>query len=590
MEDGSSTLAGTNSHFFLLAPLARSKMGIIPALSARLSAGRFAHKFAEEDFLRLPGWNVIQLGGSRAPRPVYKKRRVHLQVLAISPARVGDISMQKGVLYASFSVQKGVLCAAFSMQKGVLCAAFSVQKGVLCAAFSLEKGANAGYCKSMKRNALDSLHKWQNSPDRKPLLLKGARQVGKTWLMKEFGRTAYQNVIYIDFYNNQQARLIFEGDLIPQRIVQELNFISGETIKPNLTLIIFDEIQECNRALNSLKYFFEEAPEYHIIAAGSFLGIALHENESFPVGKTDCITVCPMAFNEFLEALGEIQLLEAIEKCDSRIINLVKQNLLKHLKYYFYTGGMPEVVLSFAREKNFNKIRTIQKRILSDYEDDFSKHTGMVSSEKVIRLWNSIPRQLAREKKKFVYNDVKIGAKSRDYRSSLFWLSKCGLVYEVSRISLPHYPLASYAEPEHFKIYILDIGLLSALAGLDIDAFLDRDAAVFDHFYGSLAEQFVLQELKTLEDIPIYYWAREGSSKAEVDFVIQMENTIIPLEVKAERNLKAKSLKVYIEFYKPQIAIRASLEDLNMKSVYVHDIPLYSIRKLREIVYANRHE
>ncbi|MDR2543516.1 MAG: ATP-binding protein [Treponema sp.] len=439
----------------------------------------------------------------------------------------------------------------------------------------------------MQRRAIESLNNWKNSQNRKPLLLKGARQVGKTWLMKEFGKKSFWNNVYIDFYNNEQARRVFDGDLEVRRIINELVFISGEQIIPGQTLIIFDEIQECNRALNSLKYFCEEAPEYHIVAAGSFLGIAIHENESFPVGKTDGFTIYPMTFAEFLEALDEKQLLEAIKKRDPRLLELVKIDMVKHLKYYFYTGGMPEVVLSFSKEKNFKNVRSIQKRIISDYEDDFSKHTGMVSSEKVIRLWNSIPRQLAKENKKFVYGDVKTGAKSRDYRSSLFWLVRCGLVYEISRISLPHYPLVSYAEPEHFKMYMLDVGLLSAIAGLDINAFLDRDAAVFDHFFGALAEQYVLQELKANADIPIFYWAREGSAKAEVDFVIQMGDKVIPLEVKAEKNLKAKSLKVYTDFYKPQIVIISSLEDLKQRdssSGFVWDIPLYMIGKLAEVL------
>jgi predicted AAA+ superfamily ATPase len=405
--------------------------------------------------------------------------------------------------------------------------------------------------------------------------------------MKEFGKTTYRNTVYIDFFNNQRARKIFDGDLKPLRIIEELGFIAGESIYPGETLVIFDEIQECNRSLNSLKYFCEEAPEYHIIAAGSFLGIALHENESFPVGKTDSLTLHPLTFSEFLTALDEQQLITAIEKRKPRLTALVKNELSKYLKYYFYVGGMPEVALAFAKEKNFRAIRKIQKRIISNYEDDFSKHIGMGSAEKVIRLWNSIPRQLAREMKKFVYTDVKPGAKSRDYRSSLFWLIKCGLVHEVSRISLPHYPLASYAEPDHFKLYMADIGLLSAMSGLDIEAFLDRDAAVFDHFHGALAEQYVLGELKALGDIPIFYWAREGSAKAEVDFIVQCGNRVIPLEVKAERNLKAKSLKSFINIYNPPMAIRSSLADWghgNYADCVIYDIPLYMISGLQFII------
>jgi len=439
----------------------------------------------------------------------------------------------------------------------------------------------------MQRKIIKSLLEWKNSPDRKPLLLKGARQTGKTWMMKEFGKTAYGNTVYIDFFNNQQARNIFEGDLKPRRIIEELGFISGESITSGETLIIFDEIQECNRALNSLKYFCEEAPEYHIMAAGSFLGIALHDNESFPVGKTDNITLYPMTFLEFLAALNEQRLLTAIEKHKPRFTALVKNDLAKYLKYYFYVGGMPEVVLAFTKEKNFNTVRSIQNKIISGYEDDFSKHIDMRNAEKVTRLWNSIPRQLARAAKKFIYNDIKPNAKSRDYRSSLFWLAKCGLAYEVNRIALPHYPLASYAEPEHFKLYMLDIGLLSAMSGLDIDAFLERDPSVFDHFYGALAEQYVLGELKALSDMPLYYWAREGSAKAELDFIIQMGNKVIPIEVKAEKNLKAKSLKLFIDTYHPAMAIRFSMSDLgqsNYSGCVIYDIPLYMVSEFLTLI------
>jgi uncharacterized protein len=439
----------------------------------------------------------------------------------------------------------------------------------------------------MQRKIIKSLLEWKNSPDRKPLLLKGARQTGKTWLMKEFGKTAYKNTVYIDFFNNQQARNIFEGDLKPRRIIEELGFISGESVTPEETLIIFDEIQECNRALNSLKYFCDETPEYHIMAAGSFLGIALHDNESFPVGKTDNITLYPMTFSEFLAALNEQQLLATIEKHKPRFINLVKNDLSKYLKYYFYVGGMPEVVFAFTKEKNFNTVRSIQNKIISGYEDDFSKHIDIRLSEKVTRLWNSIPRQLARAAKKFIYNDIKTNAKSRDYRSSLFWLVKCGLAYEVNRIAMPHYPLASYAEPEYFKLYMLDIGLLSAMSGLDIGAFLERDPSVFDHFYGALAEQYVLGELKALSGIPLYYWAREGSAKAELDFIIQIGNKVIPIEVKAEKNLKAKSLKLFIDTYHPQTAIRFSMSDLgqsNYSGCVIYDIPLYMVSEFLTLI------
>jgi predicted AAA+ superfamily ATPase len=414
----------------------------------------------------------------------------------------------------------------------------------------------------------------------------GARQVGKTWLMKEFGKNEYKNTVFIDFFNNERARKVFDGDLDPGRIIRELEFISGVSIIPGETLIIFDEIQECNRGLNSLKYFCDDTPGIHVIAAGSFLGIALHEDESFPVGKTDSFTLYPMTFTEFLLALGKNQLIEAVEKREPRLINLVQDELSKYLKFYFYVGGMPEVVLAFSEGKNYQEIQNLQKRIIGDYESDFSKHIGLGSAEKVTRLWNSIPAQLAREKKKFVYNDVKQGAKSRDYRSSLFWLSGCGLVHEVFRIRAPNYPLAAYVEPEYFKLFMLDVGLLSAMAGLDIASFLDRDTAVFNHFYGALTEQYVLQELKALGNIPVFYWSREGSAKAEVDFIVQSKDKVVPVEVKAEKNLKAKSLKVYIDMYKPKLAIRTSLADMGTSVISesaVYDIPLFMIGSFQQI-------
>ena len=433
-----------------------------------------------------------------------------------------------------------------------------------------------------RRRGIEKLAAWKNSAERKPLLVKGARQVGKTWLMKEFGKSAYRNTVYIDFFNNEAARRLFEGDLDPRRITGELEFISGEAIGPE-TLIIFDEVQECGRALNALKYFYEDAPEYHLMAAGSFLGIALHENDSFPVGKTDGVTLYPMNFAEFLAAAGEDRLNAVLEQNDPRLLSLAREELTKNLKYYFYTGGMPEAVLRFSEERNFKKVREVQKQIIAGYEDDFSKHTGMVMGEKVLRLWNSIPAQLAREKKKFVYDDVKKGGRSRDFKSALFWLERSGLVYEVNRVSLPHYPLVSYREPDYFKLYTLDLGLLSALCDLDIAAFLEPDAAVFDHFRGALAEQYVLQELKALEDVPVFYWSREGSARAEVDFVIQHGGMVIPLEVKAARNLKAKSLKVFLDMYKPKKAIRSSLEDYGTAGALT-EIPLYAIGRFKEML------
>jgi predicted AAA+ superfamily ATPase len=434
----------------------------------------------------------------------------------------------------------------------------------------------------MQRNTIYDLINWKNDPNRKPLIIQGARQVGKTWLMKEFGRTQYKTVFYISFENNDRIQQVFSGDMDTRRIISELEAIQKRKISAADTLIIFDEIQECNRALVSLKYFCENSPEYNIIAAGSFLGVAIHSGNSFPVGKVDLLILYPLTFAEFLNAAGEDRLTAAVQNKDYHLIKVLKNDYIKYLKYYFYVGGMPEAVLSFITHKNLTKVRKIQKAILETYKKDFSKHIGLSSVPKVEMIWESLPQQLAKEKKKWVYNDMKAGARAREYEDAMFWLINCGLVYKVNRVTTPKLPLASYQEREYFKLYAVDIGLLSAMSSLGEEVFFDPDPAIFVHFKGALTEQYVLQELKAINDLPVSYWANDAGS-AEVDFVIQTANQIIPVEVKATINLKAKSLKVYMESFKPKTTIRTSLVDYRQQ-YGIYEIPLYMIGALQEIV------
>ena len=426
----------------------------------------------------------------------------------------------------------------------------------------------------MKRKLLDNLIEWKNKEGHKPLILEGARQVGKTWLMKEFGRTQYKKVAYINFDRNLKMREAFETDLDTKRLITAIGLDAEFKITPEDTLIIFDEIQECPRAITSLKYFNEEAQEYDIIAAGSLLGVAHHSGTGFPVGKVEFLNLYPLSFNEFLDAMGKEQFVELIEKQDYEMIKLFNNKFEDLLKQYCYIGGMPEVVQNFVDNNDFNQVRTIQKRILSAYERDFSKHIPANTVEKARMLWNSIPTQLAKENKKFIYNAIKKGSRAKEFETALTWLRNNGLVYQVHKITKPGLPISAYANLDAFKLFVLDVGLLGALSGLDAKTILGK-YEIFQEFKGAIAEQYVLQQLKTIENIPIYYWTNE-TSRAEVDFVIQIDSKIIPVEVKAAKNLKAKSLKNYIGQFKPELALRTSLADYK-KTENLIDLPLYAI-------------
>ncbi len=426
----------------------------------------------------------------------------------------------------------------------------------------------------MYRYAIESLDKWKNSKNRKPLIIEGARQVGKTWIMKEFGKKSYNKTVYINFDSNVQMAELFSIDLNVERIIMGLELYAGHKINPADTLIIFDEVQEVPKALSSLKYFYENAPEYHIVCAGSLLGIALHEGTSFPVGKVDFLKLYPLSFKEFLMAIGLERFAELLDKKDYDMIKSFKQTYIDALKQYYYVGGMPEVVASFADEKDFNEARKIQKIILTAYEQDFSKHAPKEIVPKIRMLWNSIPSQLAKENKKFIYGLIREGARAKDYETAIMWLSDCGLVHKVSRINAPNIPLKAYEDLKAFKLFIVDVGLLGAMVGLNQRTLLNGNE-LFTEFKCALTEQYVMQQLAVNQDLGIYYYTNDRNT-CEVDFIVDNGDNIIPFEVKAEINLKAKSLKTYREKFKPEISIRSSMADYS-EEIGLINLPLYAI-------------
>ena len=426
----------------------------------------------------------------------------------------------------------------------------------------------------MYRYAIENLDKWKNSKNRKPLIIEGARQVGKTWIMKEFGKKSYNKTVYINFDSNVQMAELFSVDLNVERIIMGIELYVGHKITPSDTLIIFDEVQEVPKALSSLKYFYENAPEYHIVCAGSLLGIALHEGTSFPVGKVDFLKLYPLSFKEFLMAIGLERFAELLDKKDYDMIKSFKQTYIDALKQYYYIGGMPEVVASFADEKDFNEARKIQKRILTAYEQDFSKHAPKEIVPKIRMLWNSIPSQLAKENKKFIYGLIREGARAKEYETAIMWLSDCGLVHKVSRINAPNIPLKAYEDLKAFKLFIVDVGLLGAMVGLNQRTLLNGNE-LFTEFKGALTEQYVMQQLAVNQDLGVYYYTNDRNT-CEVDFIVDNGDNIIPLEVKAEINLKAKSLKTYREKFTPEISIRSSMADYS-EEIGLINLPLYAI-------------
>jgi len=432
----------------------------------------------------------------------------------------------------------------------------------------------------MRRAKIAELTAWKNSSSRKPLIIRGARQVGKTWLMKEFGKTQYAQTVYINFEKSKRLKALFSDDFDVQRVIVALQAETGLTINAENTLLIFDEIQEVPGALTALKYFYEDAPEYHVISAGSLLGVALHSHTSFPVGKVIFMDLFPFTFLEFLDALGENALIEMLHNDDWKLITSFKTRYIERLRQYYYVGGMPEAVLKFTENANFKEVRDIQKQILDAYEQDFSKHAPRDIIPRIRMVWNSIPAQLAKENRKFIYGIIKEGARAKDYELALSWLVDCGLVHKICRATKPAIPLKAYEDRSAFKLFLADIGLLAAMGDIDAKTLVGGNS-IFSEFKGALTEQFVLQQLNSTNEYVIYYWSAERSA-SEVDFIVQINGIVIPVEVKAEENLQAKSLKVYVEKFKPKVSIRTSMSDFR-KQDWLTNLPLYAISELKRL-------
>ncbi len=425
----------------------------------------------------------------------------------------------------------------------------------------------------MKRRLIQDLVTWKNKKNRKPLILRGARQVGKTWLMKEFAKTHYRKYIYINFENNERMKALFEEDYDIKRIIAGIELYSDQRVIANETLILFDEIQEVPRAITSLKYFCENAPEYHIICAGSLLGIAAPKVSSFPVGKVEFFDLYPLSFEEFLIANGKEKYVQLIRKKEFNTLKIFSAEMIDYLKLYYFVGGMPAAVSEYIESRDMAKVRGIQNDLIAGYEQDFSKHAPSNLVPKIRMLYQSIPSQLAKENKKFIYGLVKKGARAKEYEKAIMWLSDAGLIHKVHKAEVPRIPLSAYKDLKAFKIYLSDVGLLTAMAEISYKILLDKQQ-IFKEFKGALTEQYVLQQLLSSGRNP-YYWTN-GNATAEVDFLIQEEDTVLPIEVKAEKNLKSKSLKVYYEKFAPECCVRAALVDYK-KEDWVLNLPLWSI-------------
>lgn len=431
----------------------------------------------------------------------------------------------------------------------------------------------------MKRFALDRLKEWKDKKGRKPLIIRGARQVGKTWLMKEFGNTCFEKVAYVNFDSNTRMKQVFDGEITVERMILAISAETGVSIDSKNTLLIFDEVQEVPKALSSLKYFCENAPEYAIVAAGSLLGVALHKGTSFPVGKVDFMNLYPLSFQEFLCALGEERFVSILQGTDVEMVTMFKSKYIDRLREYYYVGGMPEVVQIYAETKDFNRVREIQKNLLNYYQQDFSKHAEVSLVPRLNLVWNSIPMQLAKENKKYIYGQVREGARAKDFELAIQWLLDCGLIHKVQRVNKPSLPLKAYIDFNAFKIFLLDIGLLIAMADLDAQVIIDGNR-IFTEFKGALTEQYILQQMIAEVGIEPYYFST-ANSKGEIDFLLQGRTSIVPVEVKAEENLRAKSLKAFCDKYQPKFAVRTSMSDYREQE-WMTNIPLYNIDRIKE--------
>lgn len=424
---------------------------------------------------------------------------------------------------------------------------------------------------------MNDLVAWKNKQGRKPLVVRGARQVGKTWLMKEFGHKHFEKVLYVNFEKSRHLRSLFELDFDIKRVKIALQTETGVSITPSNTLIIFDEIQSAPSALNALKYFFEDAPELFIVAAGSLLGVALHAHTSFPVGKVEFMDLYPMSYYEFLEAMGEKSLLDVLKSNDWPLITTFKLKYIELLRHYYFVGGMPEAVSVFRKDYNFKEVRYVQRNILDAYEQDFSKHAPTEQVPRIRMVWNSIPSQLAKENRKFIFGVLKEGARAKEFELAIEWLVNCGQVHKVFRTTKPSIPLKAYEDQSSFKLYLVDIGLLAAMGNIDAKTLLEGNR-IFNEFKGAITEQFVLQQLVNDNTNSIFYWSAERST-AELDFLVQNSGSVFPVEVKAEENLQAKSLKVFHLKYGPNISIRTSMSDYREQD-WLINLPLYAINEL----------
>ena len=425
----------------------------------------------------------------------------------------------------------------------------------------------------MKRDAIKYLYEWKSRANHKPMIVRGARQVGKTWLMRAFAEEAYDRYVYVNFEDNELIRNVFERDFDIERIILALQVATGEMIDKD-TLIIFDEIQEAPKGLTALKYFYEKAPEYSILAAGSLLGISMHEAVSFPVGKVEFMDLYPLSFREFLNALGQSQLVMVLEKEDWELMSLFHNKLVEYLKIYYFVGGMPGVVMEYLDTKDFNRVRVVQQEILNAYDNDFSKHAPNKEVPRLRMVWRSVLAQLAKENKKFIYGMLKEGARAKEFEIALEWLQDAGLLYKVNRTKAGKMPLSAYEDFAAFKVFILDVGLLSAMGKLTSQIILDGDV-IFEEFKGALTEQYVFQQMKTHKDIDIYYWSADNSS-GEIDFIVQKEGVITPIEVKSSENLQSKSLSAFIKRHPELKGLRFSMSEYKDQE-WMKNKPLYSI-------------
>jgi predicted AAA+ superfamily ATPase len=426
----------------------------------------------------------------------------------------------------------------------------------------------------VERHAFAALRAWKDDPERKPLVLRGARQVGKTWLLQEFGRSDYEKVVYVNCQRNPSVAAVFAGDLDAERILRGLEIAARDTIEPTTTLLIIDEIQDVPPALTSLKYFQEERPDIHLASAGSLLGLALRADASFPVGKVSFLDLHPMDFDEFLRGVGEAQLADTVMQHDWGLLGAFRDRLVELLRLYMFVGGMPEAVLRHAEGASTDVVRAVQLDIIRGYENDFAKYASATGSRRIAQVWTSMPAQLARENKRFVFGHVRKGARGREFGDAIQWLSDAGLVHRVTRYTKPANPVRTYEDKDMFKLYLHDVGVLGALSRLDA-ALLLQGAGIFEEFKGALTEQYVLQQIVAARNEAPMYWAAE-QAKAEVDFAIERADTLVPIEVKAAENLRSQSLRSYIDRFHPHQALRFSLSSYREQADLIN-VPLYAI-------------